>query len=147
MTTEPADPVVGRIVDLSASPTLTPIATNDAPAAIGPYAQAVRLGELIFTSGQIGLDPRRGELVAGGVVAEARQALANVAAVLAAGGSGLDRVVKTTVFLVDLGDFVAMNEVYAAAFGDAVPARSTVAVAALPRGARCLVEAIATTVR
>jgi 2-iminobutanoate/2-iminopropanoate deaminase len=122
---------------------ITVIHSPDAPAAIGPYAQALRHGALVWTAGQVGLDPAAGELVAGGVAAETEQVLANLAAVLAAAGLGLDRVVKTTVFLVDMADSAAMNEVYARRFGATAPARSTVAVAALPRGARVEIEAVA----
>jgi len=119
------------------------VATADAPAAIGPYVQARIEGGLVWCSGQIGLDPATGVLVPGGVAAEARRALANLDAVLRAAGSGLDRVLKTTVFLVDMADFAAMNEVYEEAFPAPFPARSTVAVAALPRGGRFEIEAVA----
>jgi 2-iminobutanoate/2-iminopropanoate deaminase len=119
------------------------IATAGAPAAIGPYVQARREGDLVFCSGQIALDPASGQLVPGGVVAEARRVLENLRAVLGAAGGDLGSVVKTTVFLVDMADFAAVNEVYAAFFAAPYPARSTVAVAALPRGARVEIEAIA----
>jgi 2-iminobutanoate/2-iminopropanoate deaminase len=119
------------------------IRTSSAPAAIGPYSQAIGAGELVFCSGQIALDPASGKLVAGDAAAQARQALANLAAVLEAAGSGLERVVKTTIFLVDLADFASVNDVYATFFPAAPPARSTVQVAALPRGARVEIEAIA----
>jgi 2-iminobutanoate/2-iminopropanoate deaminase len=119
------------------------VGTADAPAAIGPYVQARIAGGFVWCSGQIGLDPATGELVAGGVAAEARRALANLDAVLRAAGSGLAQVVKTTVFLVDMADFAAMNEVYGEVFGVPYPARSTVAVAALPRGGRFEIEAVA----
>ena len=118
------------------------IATDAAPAAIGPYSQAVQAGPWIFASGQIPLAPT-GEMAQGGADAQARQALANVRAVLAAAGAGLADVVKTTVFLTDMDDFAAVNRVYAETFGDHRPARSTVAVAALPRGARVEIEVIA----
>ena len=122
------------------------IATEGAPAAIGPYSQAIRGGELVFCSGQIALDPASGELVGGGdVVAETRQVLANLAAVLRAAGVGPERVVKTTIFLVDLGDFAAVNRIYAETFGMEPPARSTVEVRRLPRDARVEIEAIAIT--
>ncbi len=134
---------LGRIVDLGASPTRAVVHTDGAPAAIGPYSQAIRTGDLVFTAGQIGLDPATGELVPGGVAAEARRALANLAAVLDAAGAPLAAVAKTTVFLVDMADFAAVNAVYAEHFADAPPARSTVAVAALPRGARVEIEAVA----
>lgn len=118
------------------------MATNAAPAAIGPYSQGIRVGELVFTAGQIGLDPASGEL-AEGVSAQAERALRNVAAVLDAAGSSLERVVKTTIFLADMNDFNTVNEVYATHFATPYPARSTVAVAGLPRGASIEIEAIA----
>ena len=123
----------------------TAIATTDAPAAIGPYSQAVRSGDLLFTSGQVGFDPASGVLVSGGVEAEARQVLANLAAVLAAAGLEMADVVKTTVFLADMNDFGAVNAIYAEAFAGAsvMPARSTVQVARLPRDARVEIEAVA----
>lgn len=119
------------------------IATNDAPAAIGPYSQAIAAGELVFCSGQIALDPESGALVDGDVRAQTRRALENLSAVLTAAGSSLGAVVKTTVFLISMSDFAAMNEVYADFFSGEPPARSTIAVAELPRGARVEVEAIA----
>ena len=119
------------------------IATDGAPKAIGPYAQAVRTGQWLFLSGQIGLDPASGELVAGGAVAEAERVLANLRAVLAAAGMTFDHVVRTTIYLVDLGDFARVNEIYARAFTAPFPARATVGVAALPRGARIEIDAIA----
>jgi 2-iminobutanoate/2-iminopropanoate deaminase len=119
------------------------IATADAPAAIGPYSQAIRAGNLIFASGQIALDPGSGELVPGGIAAETRQVLANLSAVLAAAGASLSRVVKTTVYLTDLEDFAAMNDLYAAAFGAPAPARATIQAARLPRHARVEIDAIA----
>jgi 2-iminobutanoate/2-iminopropanoate deaminase len=120
----------------------------DAPAALGPYSQAqvVRLhggNRLVFTSGQLGLVPAGGQLAAGGVAEQTAQALGNVAAVLRGAGLGLADVVKTTVYLVDMADFAAMNEVYAKHFGEALPARTTVAVAALPKGGRVEIEAVA----
>jgi len=121
----------------------TVITSQKAPKAIGPYSVAIRIGDLVFTSGQIGLDPGTGVLVPGGVEAETRQALTNLAHVLADAGSGLSRVVKTTVFLRDMADFAAMNAVYAEFFPENPPARSTVAVAALPKGAAVEIEAIA----
>lgn len=123
--------------------TLNGIATERAPKAIGPYAQAVACGNFLFLSGQIPLDPATGELVRGTIQEEVGRILENLKAVLAAGGSGFDRVVRTTVYLTDLADFGAMNEVYARAFGNSRPARSTVQVAALPRGARVEIDAIA----
>ena len=119
------------------------IATPDAPKAIGPYSQATVAHGFIYTAGQVALDPATTELVAGGVKEQTERALQNLAAVLAAAGSSLQRVVKTTVFLVDMADFAAMNEVYARHFGDHRPARSTVAVAGLPRGARVEIEVVA----
>ncbi len=119
------------------------VATSGAPRAIGPYSQALRAGGFLFTAGQVGFDPATGELVDGGISQETRQVLQNIRAILEAGGSGLAQVVKTTVFLVDMADFAAMTEVYAEAFGTHRPARSTVAVAALPRGARVEIEAVA----
>jgi 2-iminobutanoate/2-iminopropanoate deaminase len=119
------------------------VATGGAPKAIGPYSQAVSANGLLFTAGQIALDPATGELVPGGIVEQTARALENLRAILAAAGAGLAEVVKTTVFLVDMGDFTAMNEVYGRVFGGHRPARSTVAVAALPRGARVEIEVIA----
>jgi 2-iminobutanoate/2-iminopropanoate deaminase len=119
------------------------IATAAAPAAIGPYSQAVRVGSFVFTAGQIGLDPATGQLVADDVEAQTRQVMANLAAVLTAAGSNLSRIVKTTIFLTDMADFPTVNAVYGSFFTEAPPARSTVAVAALPRGARVEIEAIA----
>lgn len=118
------------------------INTPAAPAAIGPYSQAVRTGDYIFTSGQIGLDPATGRLVEG-VEAQTRQVLANLAAVLAAAGASFDDVVKTTIFLADMGDFEVVNVTYASAFTSAPPARSTVQVAALPRRALVEIEVVA----
>ena len=119
------------------------IATDGAPKAIGPYAQAVRAGEWLFLSGQIGLDPASGELVAGGVEAEAERVLDNLRAVLAAAGMRVEQVVRTTIYLVDLGDFARVNEIYGRVFTAPFPARATVGVAALPRGARIEIDAIA----
>ena len=119
------------------------IKTDGAPAAIGPYVQGVRVGGLVFCSGQIALDPGTGAMTEGGVGAQTRRALENVKAVLEAAGTDLGRVVKTTVFLTDMGAFSEMNAVYASFFPGTAPARSTVAVAALPRGAAVEIEAIA----
>jgi 2-iminobutanoate/2-iminopropanoate deaminase len=119
------------------------IATARAPKAIGPYSQAVQANGFLFTAGQVALDPDKGELVAGGIAEQTGRALENLRAILSAAHSDFPQVVKTTVFLVDMADFTAMNEVYARAFGDHRPARSTVAVAALPRGARVEIEVIA----
>ncbi|MCB9684878.1 MAG: RidA family protein [Alphaproteobacteria bacterium] len=118
------------------------VSTSSAPSAIGPYSQAIVANGFVFSSGQIALDPSNGELVGGGVEAEARQVLKNLRAVLEAAGSGMDRVVKCTVFLVDMADFAAVNAVYAEAFGAHRPARSTVAVAGLPKGVRVEIEAV-----
>ena len=119
------------------------VATPNAPRAIGPYSQATRAGGLLFTAGQVGFDPSTGELVDGGIAEQTERVLLNIRAILQAGGLDMANVIKTTVFLVDMGDFAVMNTAYAAAFGDHRPARSTVAVAALPRGARVEIEAIA----
>lgn len=124
---------------------LTVVSTPGAPKAIGPYSQAIRHGGLVYTAGQVALDPATMELVPGGVAEQAERALANLAAVLAEAGSGFDRVIKTTVYLVDMADFGAMNEVYARHFGTHRPARSTVAVAGLPKGARVEIDVIAVT--
>lgn len=121
----------------------TIITSQNAPKAIGPYSVAVRSGGLVFTAGQIGLDPASGVLVSGGVEAETRQALTNLKHVLADAGSGLEYALKTTVFLRDMADFAAMNAVYAEFFPENPPARSTVAVAGLPKGALVEIEAIA----
>ena len=122
---------------------LTVVSTPGAPKAIGPYSQAIAHGGLVYTAGQVALDPATMELVAGGVSEQADRALTNLAAVLAEAGSGLDRVIKTTVYLVDMADFGAMNEVYARHFGNHRPARSTVAVAGLPKGARVEIDVVA----
>ena len=119
------------------------ISTGGAPAAIGPYSQAVLAGGFVFASGQIPLDPATGSLVAGGAGAQAERALASLQAVLEAAGSSLRRVVKTTVFLTDLADFAEVNAVYARFFPAEPPARATVQVAALPRGAAIEIEAVA----
>ena len=123
---------------------LRTVSTAKAPAAIGPYSQAVAFGELVFCSGQVALDPATGELVGDGVEEQTRQALENLAAVLAAAGSGLERVLRTTVYLRDMGDFAAMNAVYAGFFpGESPPARATVEVAGLPKDARVEIDCIA----
>ena len=119
------------------------ISTDRAPKAIGPYSQGIVAGELPFLSGQVPLDPASGSLLKGTVQEEVARVLENLKAILEAAGSSLDRVVRTTVFLTDLGDFEAMNEVYARYFGANRPARSTVQVTALPRGARIEIDAIA----
>lgn len=117
--------------------------SDQAPAAIGPYSQGIRAGDWVFCSGQLGLDPTTGRLAAETVEGQTRRALQNLAAVLAAAGTDLAHVVKTTVFLTDMEHFKAMNAVYAEFFGEAPPARSTVAVKALPLGALVEIEAIA----
>ena len=127
----------------------TPIDVSDAPQAIGPYSQAqvVRLhggNRLVFTAGQVGLDPRTGEMVAGGVAEQTAQVMKNLTAVLGGAGLTLADVVKTTVYLVDMQDFQAMNDVYGRHFATAPPARSTIAAAGLPRGARVEIDAVAT---
>ncbi|MDN5292921.1 MAG: 2-iminobutanoate/2-iminopropanoate deaminase [Eubacteriales bacterium] len=122
---------------------VTFIETEKAPAAIGPYSQAVRVGSFIFTSGQIPLDPATGQVVEGDIKAQAERALENLKALLEAAGSGLAKVVKTTVFLQNMDDFAAFNEVYSRYFADHRPARSLVAAARLPRGVLVEVEAIA----
>jgi 2-iminobutanoate/2-iminopropanoate deaminase len=119
------------------------IHTDRAPEAIGPYSQAVRAGNLVFASGQIPTDPATGQFVPGGIAEQTEQVLRNLSAVLEAAGTGLDRVVKTTVFLAEMSDFAAMNEVYARFFSNEPPARATVAAAGLPRDARVEVDAIA----
>ena len=121
----------------------TVITADKAPKAIGPYSVAIRTGNLVFTSGQIGLDPATQSLVPGGVEAETRQVLTNLKHVLAGAGSGLERVVKTIVFLKDMADFPVMNTVYAEFFPEDPPARSTVAVAGLPKGAAVEIEVVA----
>lgn len=118
------------------------IRTGAAPGAIGPYSQAVEAGGVVYTAGQVGSDPATGEL-AGGVAAQAERSLANLAAVLEAAGTGFDRVVKTTIFLADMGDFAAVNEAYAKVMPEPFPARSTVAVRTLPRDALVEIEMIA----
>jgi 2-iminobutanoate/2-iminopropanoate deaminase len=120
------------------------ISTDAAPAAAGPYSQAIRAGELIFTAGQLGIDPASGELVGDDTAEQAERALANLRAILEAAGSGMDRLVKVTVYLADIGDWPAVNEVYARAVPEPFPARSAFAVRDLPKGARIEIEAVAT---
>ena len=120
------------------------ISTDDAPAAAGPYSQAIRAGDLVFTAGQLGLDPTSGEFVAEDVAGQAERALANLAAILDAAGSGLDRLVKVTVYLAEIGDWPEVNEVYARVIPEPFPARSAFAVKDLPKGARIEIEAVAT---
>ncbi len=121
------------------------ISTNEAPAAIGAYSQAVRSGSFLFCSGQIPLDPKSGQIVSGDIAAQTRRVLDNIAAVLRAEGLTFNNVVKTTIFLIDLGDFQTVNEVYSSYFKQSPPARSTVQVSALPKGAKVEIDAIADT--
>ena len=123
---------------------LKPTKTTGAPAAIGPYSQAIAYGDLLFASGQIPLDPNTGEMVGSDVTSQAEMIMKNIGALLKANGIGFDRVIKTTCFLTDMADFAAFNAVYAAHFtADPKPARSTVAVRALPKGALCEIEVVA----
>jgi 2-iminobutanoate/2-iminopropanoate deaminase len=122
---------------------MTTILTPNAPQPIGPYSQAIREGNLLFCSGQIALDPKTPAMKNSSIEEETNQVLANLGEVLKAGGSNLLSVIKTTIFLTDMNDFAKVNEVYAKAFGDAKPARSTVVVSALPKGARVEIECIA----
>ena len=119
------------------------IQTGSAPQAIGPYSQAIKVNGLIFASGQIPLDPATMQLIDGDIRAQTKRVLQNLREVFEAAGSSLEKVVKTTVYLADMGDFAAMNEVYATFFGEARPARSTVEAARLPRDARIEIDAIA----
>ena len=119
------------------------VSTSGAPSAIGPYSQGITSGDLIFCSGQLGLDPATGDMVEGGVGAQAERALRNLSAVLDAAGATFDDVVKTTIFLADIGDFATVNAVYATFMPDPPPARSTFAVGELPKGGRIEIEAIA----
>ncbi|NCF67633.1 MAG: reactive intermediate/imine deaminase [Chloroflexi bacterium] len=119
------------------------IQTQHAPAAVGPYSQAIRIGQFVYTAGQIPLDPANGKMVEDDITTQAERALRNLQAVLNAAGGSLDDVVKTTVFLQDMAEFGAMNAVYAQFFGQNPPARSAVQVAALPLGARVEIEAVA----
>jgi 2-iminobutanoate/2-iminopropanoate deaminase len=119
------------------------IATEQAPAAVGPYSQAIQAGELIFTAGQLGLDPATGAFAGKDVASQTRQAMENIAAILTAAGTTLDQIVKTTIFVADMGDFQTVNAVYAEFFASDPPARSTVEVSALPLGGRVEIEVIA----
>ena len=119
------------------------IATKNAPAAIGPYSQAIQVGNMLFASGQLGLIPETGEFPEGGVKAQTEQSFKNVKGILEAAGYNIDDVVKTTVFLADMGDFAAMNEVYASQFNADFPARSAVAVKTLPKNALVEIEIVA----
>ena len=120
-----------------------PVQTDNAPKAIGPYEQAIKANGFIYTAGQIPIDPKTGSFIEGGITAQTRQVLENLKAVLEAGESSLDRVVKATVFLKNMADFAAMNDVYAQYLGSGKPARSTVAVAELPRGALIEIDLVA----
>jgi len=120
------------------------ISTDTAPAAVGPYSQAIRAGQLVFTAGQIGTEPASGELAGDDVQDQAAQALANVRAILEAAGSGMDRLVKVTVYLADIADWPAVNEIYVREVPQPYPARSAFAVRDLPKGARVEIEAVAT---
>ena len=119
------------------------ISAKNAPTAIGPYSQAVAAGDLIFISGQIPLDPATGRIVEGGIEAQTERVMANLGAVLEAAGLGFENVVKTTIYLADMADFPALNEVYGRSFPKNPPARATVQVAALPKGARIEIDAVA----
>ena len=122
---------------------MEPISSNDAPKAIGPYSQAVRAGNMVFCSGQIPIDPRSGEMVMGDIAKETDRVLDNLAAVLRAAGLGFEHVVRTTIYLLEMADFPKVNETYAKRFSGTFPARATVQVAALPKGARVEIDAIA----
>jgi len=124
-------------------PAPEPVITNTAPAAIGPYSQAMKTGNLLYCSGQIGLDPATGHMVANGIAAETRQCLTNLKAVLRAAGCTTSDIIKTTVYLTDMTDFPVVNEIYAELLAPAKPARACVAVAALPKDARIEIDAIA----
>ena len=119
------------------------VSTTEAPAAVGPYSQAVRVGPMLFTAGQIPLDPQSGQIVSGNIAEQTRRVFDNLAAVLRAEGMDFSNIVKTTVFMTNLGDFQTMNEVYASYFKDQPPARSTVQVSALPKGAQVEIELVA----
>jgi len=119
------------------------ISTNEAPGAIGPYSQAVRSGNFLFCSGQIPLDPKSGQIISGDIAAQTRRVMDNIAGVLRAEGLTFDSVVKTTIFLSDIGDFQSVNETYGSYFKQNPPARSTVQVSALPKGANVEIEVIA----
>ncbi len=118
------------------------ISTGSAPAAIGPYSQAVKVGDFLYCSGQIPLDPQTGEIVSGGIVEQTEQVMTNIGAVLAAAGADFGKVVKTTIFMQDLNDFSAVNNIYGRFFSGPAPARSTVQVAGLPKGALLEIETV-----
>ena len=130
-------------LDRSLVTSVNSASTDHAPAAIGPYSQAVEAGGVVYCSGQIGLDPANGQLVDGGTAAEAERVLRNLQAVLAAAGLGFAHVVRVTIYLVDLADFTTVNEIYGRYVRQPYPARATVGVAALPRGARVEIDAVA----
>jgi len=119
------------------------IATSKAPAAIGPYSQAIRIGDFLYTSGQISLDPETMEMITGDIEVETEKVLKNIEAILKADGLGLNNIIKTTVYLTDLSEFARMNQVYEKFFADTKPARACVQVAALPKGAKVEIDAIA----
>jgi 2-iminobutanoate/2-iminopropanoate deaminase len=119
------------------------ISSDKAPKAIGPYSPAVRAGQLLFVSGQVGLDPATGQMVEGGIVEQTRRALDNIAALLAAGGRSFADAVRTTIFLADMNDFAAVNEIYGQYFAEPYPARATVQVSRLPKDARVEIDVIA----
>ena len=119
------------------------ISTTEAPAAVGPYSQAVRVGPTIYCAGQIPLDPKSGQIVSGGIDVQTRRVMDNIGGLLKAEGLSFDNIVKTTIFLADIGDFQTVNEIYGSYFKQAPPARSTVQVGALPKGARVEIEVIA----
>lgn len=119
------------------------LTTSDAPAAIGPYSQAIKAGDFLFASGQIPLDPATGQLVGGGIVEQTHRVFKNLAAILAAAGIGFDRVVKTNVYLADMADFAAMNEVYGTYFPSPAPARATIQAARLPRDVKVEIDLVA----
>lgn len=121
----------------------TVISTDKAPAAIGPYSQAIQMGSLLFCSGQIALDPATGQVVPGGIQEQTEQVMKNIEAVLKASGVGFQNVIKTTIFLVDMSDFAVVNEIYGRFFKENPPARSTVAVAGLPKGVKVEIEVLA----
>ena len=122
---------------------LSSVSTESAPKALGPYSQAIRAGQFLFVSGQVPIDPATGELVQGGISAQTRRALENIGEILKAGGASFGHVVRVTVYLADLAEFAAMNDVYASFFTSPQPARSTVQAAGLPRGSRIEVDVIA----
>jgi 2-iminobutanoate/2-iminopropanoate deaminase len=135
--------IVGFLFPVKIAPMKKTISTNEAPAAIGPYSQAVRTGRFLFCSGQIPLEPKSGQIVTGDIAAQTRRVLDNIAAILRAEGMTFDSIVKTTIFLTNLDDLQTVNEIYGSYFKQDPPARSTVQVSALPRGANVEIEMIA----